>query len=220
MTLTPKQKNLIISLMLGNEIKFDFDSGTHWLTNSGETVRKQTLVALRRKRLISGYRLTDEGRRVGNTIFDVFKIAKYFIYLSNENNLVITNKKLQKLVYYAQAWSLALRNKNLFNENIEAWIHGPVIRTLFDYYKRFHFSSIEEQISPTIEKLFSPEEKQLLDNIWSVYGKFDATYLEILVHSEKPWQEARARHNQVISSESMIEFYKSRLEQVQGNIST
>lgn len=57
------------------------------------------------------------------------EVGKYFIYLANKENKALTNKKLQKLVYYSQAWSLVLNdNKKLFKEPIEAWVHGPAVR--------------------------------------------------------------------------------------------
>jgi uncharacterized phage-associated protein len=72
----------------------------------------------------------------------VLDIGRYFIYLANQNHKPITNKKLQKLVYYSQAWSLVLNNKKLFNEPIEAWVHGPAVRSLYCRYKNFGFSPI------------------------------------------------------------------------------
>ena len=58
-------------------------------------------------------------------------VADYFLYKANKEKKPITNKKLQKLVYYAQAWSLVLNNKKLFSEPIEAWVHGPAVRSLY-----------------------------------------------------------------------------------------
>src|SRR5581483_2943647 len=92
---------------------------------------------------------------------------------------------------YAQAWSLAARKKELFQEKIEAWVHGPAIRNVYLQYKRYGFDSIKEDVSEEDVSKIDSEDKKLLDEIWSVYGKFDAAYLEQLTHSELPWQKAR-----------------------------
>ena len=115
-------------------------------------------------------------------------VGRYFIHLANQENKPITNKKLQKLVYYSQAWSLVLNDKKLFNEPIEAWVHGPAVRSVYVEYKRFGFSPITAQVADTDVKNIGGKTKALLDNVWSVYGKLDAQYLEMLTHSEKPWQ--------------------------------
>jgi len=122
---------------------------------------------------------------------NVFLVAEYFINKANKEGKPITNKKLQKLVYYAQAWSLVLNNKKLFSDKIEAWVHGPAIRTLYSKYKDFGFSPIKQDIKPEILEVFSVEDKKLLNSVWKVYGKLDSGYLEMLTHFETPWQAAR-----------------------------
>jgi len=147
------------------------------------------------------------------------KVAKYILYLANNNKKEVTNKKLQKLVYYSQAWSLAINNKKLFNEEIEAWVHGPAIRSLYTEYKHFGFNPIEEKIKIS-DITLTKKEKDLINQVWNVYGKFDAGYLEMLTHSEKPWQEARRglegyeNSDAEISTDTMKKFYKEKLEAV------
>ena len=150
------------------------------------------------------------------------KIARYFIHLANQQNSPITNKKLQKLVYYAQAWSLVLCNKEFFPDPIEARVHGPAILSLYSQYKSYGFNPIKEVITSGSISGISQDKKKLLDNIWSVYGKFDAGYLEMLTHSEKPWQEARAgleaheSSKNVISTDSMKQYYSQKLKAVKS----
>ena len=150
------------------------------------------------------------------------KISDYFILLANKNGKKITNKKLQKLVYYTQAWSLAIRDKALFNEPIEAWIHGPSIRELYREYKRFGFNPIEKKIDEDKINLDN-ETKELLDEVWDVYGKFDANYLEYLTHSEEPWQKAREglegylHSSNEIKHEYMKDYYRKLLKETKEN---
>ena len=146
------------------------------------------------------------------------KVAEYFIWKAQGEKKAITNKKLQKLLYYAQAWSLVLNNKKLFNEKIEAWVHGPAVRDVYVEYKKFGFGPITQNV-PNSNVVKMPEDtKKFLDQVWSVYGQRDAAYLEYLSHSEMPWQKAREGLEPHIGSENEIslrdmkEFYSYKLK--------
>ena len=157
------------------------------------------------------------------TILNAKLVADYFVYRGVKDKNPISNKKLQKLLYYAQAWSLVLRGKRLFNEKIEAWVHGPAVREIYIKYKKYGFDPINEVIELDKIKSIPKDVKNLLNEIWKVYGSKDANYLEMLTHSEKPWQEARGGLNSfensenIISKKSMQEFYSKLLEQVKKN---
>jgi len=146
-------------------------------------------------------------------------VGRYFLYLANNEKKNITNKKLQKLVYYAQAWSLVLYKKKLYSEPIEAWVHGPAIRSLYVQYKKFGFEPIQEDVKNGMID-FPKKIKTLLNNVWKIYGKMDAGYLEMLTHSEKPWQEAREgiqsseSSNNEISLKTMKCYYTEKLASV------
>jgi len=124
----------------------------------------------------------------------------------------LSTMKLQKLVYYCQAWSLVWDEKPLFKENIEAWANGPVIRELFSYH-RGHYQ-ISEVALGNLDVL-SDVQKETIDAIVDFYGNKSAQWLIELSHSEKPWQEARQNleideiGNRIISLESMAEYYSS-----------
>lgn len=142
-------------------------------------------------------------------------IANFFIWKAEKEGQKLTNKKLQKLLYYAQAWHVVFNNGNpLFNEDIEAWIHGPVVRVVYDFFKKFGFNPIvlKDASNPVDE-----DSSSFLDQVWKIYGGFDAEYLEMLTHREKPWQEARQnldsdeRSSTVISLDAMKSFYQDKL---------
>ena len=72
-----------------------------------------------------------------------FSVAKYFLFLSDEEaGDTISNLKLQKLLYYAQGFHLALNDSPLFAESIEAWTHGPVVPVVYQLYKHAGASAI------------------------------------------------------------------------------
>ena len=148
-------------------------------------------------------------------------VANYFLHLANINNKDLTNKKLQKLIYYAQAWFLVLNNRNLFDDKIEAWIHGPAVSKLFlKFRKRFGFEPIKVKINQNIEKKFTDDEKEVIHEVWRVYGKCSDEYLEKLVHSELPWQKTRKGlslaepSSREISTVLMKVYYAERLREV------
>ena len=139
------------------------------------------------------------------------KIADYFICLANQSGSFINNSKLQKLVYYAQAWHLALYDSPLFEEDFEAWSPGPVIPGLFEEYKKFGWKPILKEVAPPElpQKLQS-----FLEEIARDYLICDNFELEIMVHKELPWIEARKElridehGDTIISKESMKKYYR------------
>jgi uncharacterized phage-associated protein len=103
--------------------------------------------------------------------------------------------KLQKLVYYAQAWNMAIRGKPLFDGKFQAWVHGPVSRKLYD-----RFSESKSLYSPVSESdlqtgfdpnRISPEDRAHIDAVMEVYAPFSGSQLEEMTHQELPWQSAR-----------------------------
>ena len=150
-----------------------------------------------------------------NVKISALDIAKYFIWKSNKESKPITNKKLQKLLYYAQAWHLILKEKPLFDDDIEAWIHGPAISSVYHKYKMYGFNPILEKVSE--DNIKDLPSKDVLDSVWVVYGKFDGDYLEQLTHNEKPWQMAREAMEMnknlrgIITKEALLNYYSSLL---------
>ncbi len=122
----------------------------------------------------------------------------------------MTAKKLEKLVYYAQAWHLAWHQRPLFTETIEAWAQGPVVRHLYDQHRRRY--QLREWASGDGANL-SDDERRTVDWVVRKYSPFTAEALSRMTHHESPWRTARgalpedARSNQPISHESMAAFY-------------
>lgn len=145
-----------------------------------------------------------------------YEVANYFIRLANETGSYISNLKLQKLVYYAQAWHLAIHGTPLFEEDFEAWVHGPVIPALYQQYRDFGWKPILKDVE---QPSFSEDVQNFLQEVAEVYFACDAYELERMTHHEDPWIKARsgipddAPSNAIISKESMREYYKARAEE-------
>jgi uncharacterized phage-associated protein len=144
-----------------------------------------------------------------------FDIAEYFIKLANSTGSFISNLKLQKLVYYAQAWHLALHDEPLFREDFEAWVHGPVIPSLYKKYEKFGWHPIEQEVEPDLPT----EVREFLDEVSQEYFACDAYELEQMIHIEAPWNQARdglpadAPSNSVIRQEWIKEYFQKRVEE-------
>ena len=123
----------------------------------------------------------------------VLNIALYLIYLAKENNEEMNNVKLQKLLYYCQAWELAEHNKKLFDNKIEAWVHGGVVPDLYFYMREKDVDSreIKDYVVYTDIDL-TEEEKDTVQKVFECYGGFSGADLEIFNHREKAWRKARA----------------------------
>lgn len=115
-------------------------------------------------------------------------VAKVFLKLSKpEYGDVLTNLKLQKLVYYAQGFNLAMYQTPLFDEPIVHWEHGPVVENLYHVLKQYSANPVpvDEDFDPS--KLFSDEQLALIADINNVYGQFSAWKLRDMTHQESPW---------------------------------
>lgn len=138
----------------------------------------------------------------------VFDVAAYIINKTGP----ISAMKLQKLVYYCQAWSLVWDEKPIFGESIEAWSNGPVIRELFAYHKG---SFIVSNVYIGNPNVLTSTQKETIDAVLDFYGKMRAQELIDLSHAEKPWQDARTglsvneRGNRIIEHENISEYYSS-----------
>jgi uncharacterized phage-associated protein len=135
-------------------------------------------------------------------------VAAYIL----EKHGLISAMKLQKLVYYAQAWSLVWDDRPLFPERIEAWANGPVVRDLYDRH-RGHFELRGWRWGKP-ERL-DDNARATVDAVLDYYGPRSAQWLSDLTHRETPWKEARRglpegeRGNREISLESMMEYYST-----------
>lgn len=140
-------------------------------------------------------------------------VADYFIRFSHEVGDPITNLKLQKLVYYAQAWHLALKGERLIATRFEAWVHGPVCVPLYQRFRRYSWNPIGESVE---KPELSAEVEKHLREVMEVYGGMSAWDLERLTHAEEPWQKARGGlpgdepSTAVIADDDMRRFYAAR----------
>ena len=147
-------------------------------------------------------------------------VADFFLACGNEAGDPITNLRLQKLVYYAQAWYLASYDKPLFTADFEAWVHGPVIPDLYHKYKGYKSHPIEIELSlDDVERRFDDDTLEFLGEVADVYMPSTTYHLERMAHLEEPWIAARGglpadtACNNIISKQSMRVYYAKRLKE-------
>lgn len=139
-------------------------------------------------------------------------LSDFLLVESRERGDVLTNLKLQKLIYYAQAWHLAIKDAPLFEEDFEAWVHGPVLRSQYFRFRDFTWKPITTDVArPTVPGAIATH----LDQVVDVFGCETAVALELMTHREGPWIDARggvpmdSPSNAIITKSAMKEFYRA-----------
>lgn len=144
-----------------------------------------------------------------NTV-TVFDVAAFILNKCKHMSAM----KLQKLVYYSQAWSLVWDDVPLFKEQIEAWSNGPVVRELYKEH-RGQFQVDSSTFKGLDDNKLSENQKDTIKTVLKAYSKKSAQWLSDQTHIEQPWINARAglpdniRGTQVITLASMAEYYGS-----------
>ena len=149
-----------------------------------------------------------KGRVIMCSVFDV---AAYI--LGKKIGRSLPHMKLQKLVYYSQAWSLVWDEKPLFSARIEAWANGPVVRTLYARLRK-QFTVPFAAVNGDPTKL-NQTQRDTVDSVHRFYGPKPSQWLSDLTHMEYPWQNARTglspgdRGTNEITLAVMAEYYGS-----------
>jgi uncharacterized phage-associated protein len=149
------------------------------------------------------------------SVLSASMVADALLAFCNEHGDLMSNLKLQKLLYYCQGWYLGLNRKPLFGEKLEAWIHGPVVPEVYRSFSKFKHKPIESDLTFESDQLreITSEVRGHITEVWSAYGGFSAYDLERLSHQERPWLEARGGlapdvpSNNLISEVVMTEFF-------------
>lgn len=141
-------------------------------------------------------------------MYDVQLIARYVISRCTQNERPISNLKLQKILYFIQAEFLVGMDKACFEDDIEAWNHGPVVSCVYFEYNVFGSTNIPDQGNDGFE-LISKQDKAHLDAIIDTASKYSAWGLEKITRQQKPWKNAYKRNNKVIKQEEIKEYFSS-----------
>lgn len=144
--------------------------------------------------------------------YSVLDIANKILAKGSDINLggeLISNMKLQKMLYYMQGFHLAYFGTPLFDEEVEAWMYGPVVPSVYEHFQSYGNHGIE--YSGDVIAL-TREEENLFNEVFRVYGAYSAIGLMNLTHNEMPWKSTRVGKGNVIDRTKMQTFFKKRLK--------
>lgn len=151
---------------------------------------------------------------------DINLTADYVIsaMLADGQHGTLSNLKLQKLLYYIEAWHLGILGTRFYSPEVgfEAWVHGPVNRLVYERFEKtkYLYSEITMDDRLNNNPRLNSEDKEFVDYILENYGRFSGMDLETMTHNELPWQEARGgigpfdACNRIISVDTMKSFYQ------------
>lgn len=147
------------------------------------------------------------------------RLAIHLIHGAKKMGFEVTNLKLQKLLYYSQAWHVAITGQPLFADPIEAWVHGPVVASVFGEYKNYRWAPLQlPGPAPLVEEgVEGYPLKTHLEEVLLRYGHFTGPQLESLTHQEPPWVDARrglppdVPSRAIISIASMRRYFEPRV---------
>lgn len=140
-------------------------------------------------------------------------VAKFLLTLvcENEGDLM-SNLKLQKLLYYTQGFHLAVFGEPLFGEPVVAWPYGPVVQEVYEEYRVYRGGAIPcpEGVWDEIEGALTEEQRGLINEVYQEYGQYEASALLRMTHAEPPWK--RTRLGSVILPEDMRAYFLTQIE--------
>jgi uncharacterized phage-associated protein len=148
-----------------------------------------------------------------------FDVAKCLIHLAatEDEPDFLTHLRLQKLLYYVQGWSLTLRKKAMFPEEIQAWAHGPVVVSVYPKFADFGNGPIDPTKVGRHENV-TKTEAEFIAQVWDAYKGYSASSLREMTHREAPWRDARAGYRpadackEVISHSAMRRFFSKYVD--------
>lgn len=127
-----------------------------------------------------------------------------------EGGELMSNLKLQKMLYYQQGFHLAKFNTPLFDEEIEAWMYGPVVPSVYEHFHSFGANGIlPEEHSPIELNLM---EEKLFNEVFMAYAQYSAIGLMNMTHKEKPWINTKTGVGNIISKGSLKKYFKTKLK--------
>lgn len=158
-------------------------------------------------------------------MYNVLDISRYIINYSNEKDYGISNLKLQKILYFVQAYFLInTKDKTpCFTERIEAWDFGPVVPVAYHEYKQYGSGDIpvitsfidfnNDDIWKTKrisyeDDMISDNDKQMISDVLDIFSEYSATDLVTLTHKQTPWSEVYVPYcNNTITTEMIRDYF-------------
>lgn len=144
------------------------------------------------------------------------QIAQHVLAKAAQKRISVCNLKLQKLLYYCQGYHLALNKEPIFDNEIEAWEHGPVVNPVYFQYRDFGSFPISHNFNFEDDGDLPGETASVIEFVIEKYGRTDAWSLRNRTHREAPWVDHQPidgnRKNEVIPKEELSAFFSTELK--------
>lgn len=157
--------------------------------------------------------------------YGAIDVSRHIINYSNEKEYGVSNLKLQKLLYFVQAYFLLIKKKVCFSEKIEAWDLGPVVPVAYREYKQFGSGNIptitcvfkkdpeniwNSKIVPFYDVVVSINDKNLINSVVDRFAEYSASDLVELTHRQQPWIDAYIpKRNNEITIKAIEEYFNA-----------
>ena len=145
-------------------------------------------------------------------------VADTLVRLARENEIPITPMQVQKLTYFSHAWTLGLGYGPLFQDAVESWQYGPVIRSVYHALKSYGDAPVTEPILVD-EESFTPLESRVINVIYKQYGELDGLKLSQMTHAEgSPWQQTylKDKRSAIIHNHVIRDYYAELIDKREG----
>lgn len=141
--------------------------------------------------------------------YSALQVAAYVIEYLNSKKSVVSNLKLQKLLYYIQGMYTVPDSDRFFKEEMQAWDFGPVVAEVYKKYRIFGSGSIPSlKEMNEVSKSFTKSDLEFIDSILDIFKPYTASDLVNMTHQESPWKDAFAQgRNQIIPFSSLSRFF-------------
>lgn len=146
-------------------------------------------------------------------------VARYFLLVASslEAGDTISNLKMQKMLYYAQGWHFAHFNTPLFDDEIEAWKHGPVVRQVYNEFKKYGRDAISfDELDSFDKNTINSDEQEFITFVFKRLSRISAWELAELTHKEPPYKDnfVEAMNNNIPKDEIKNYFCTKLNEQI------
>lgn len=156
-------------------------------------------------------------------MYNVLDVCRFVINYSNDRDYGISNLKLQKVLYFIQAYFLITTPEQCFRERIEAWDFGPVVPEAYREYKQFGSSNIpsvsyyvemnfedfwNSKVKKYSNEVISDGDKKRIEAVVDRFSDYSATDLVQITHNQTPWMDAYVPHrNNEITPQAIKEYF-------------
>lgn len=145
------------------------------------------------------------------------QVADFLLFLKENDyrSLDLSNLKLQKLLYYCQGYYLAMYNEPMFEDPIEAWKYGPVVRDVYKKYYYFGDLDIKQEIKNPWVLGLNERQMSIVAYVWKTLGEMRPGKLVDKTHSETPWINTWFfDQNKTISNSEIKDFFQKNISEI------